>query len=114
MSSGSDVGSHNGSGTTKGSSSSCGNSEITRQSGPRNLQGDFQQIVPQVGAVEQNTQPVATCPEDTDTGLFLDFTEDYLNDPHGGFVEMLDPFGPDGLLSHNHMPGKLQLICFVS
>lgn len=104
MSSGSDVGSHNGGGTTKGSSSSCGNSEIARQSGSRRLQGDFQQIVPQVGGVEQITQPVATCPEDTDTGLFLDFTEDYLNDPHGGFVEMLDPFGPVGLLSHNHMP----------
>ncbi|CBX99327.1 predicted protein [Plenodomus lingam JN3] len=118
MSSGSDVGSRNGSGTTttttKGSSSNRSNREIARENGPRNQQEGFQQVVSQTDAVKQNTQTVATCPEDSDTELFLDFGEEYLNNPHGGFDELLDPFGPDRLLSHNHMPGKLQLICFVS
>lgn len=117
VSSSSDVGSRNDSGTTtttKGSSSDRSNREIARQSGPQIQQDSFQQVVSQTGAVEQNTQTIATCPEDSDTGFFLDFAEEYLNNTHGGFVELLDPFDPDGLLSHNHMPGKLRLICFVS
>jgi hypothetical protein len=124
MSSGSDVGSRKGSGTTvtttaaataiKGSSSNRSNREIARHNGPQNQQEGFQQVVPQADAVEQSTQTVATCPEDSDTGFFLDFAEEYLNNPQGGFTELLDPFDPDGLLSHNHMPGKLQLTCFVS
>lgn len=109
MSSGSDVGSRNGSGTTtttttKGSSSNRSNREIARENGPRNQQEGFQQVVSQTDAVKQNTQTVATCPEDSDTELFLDFGEEYLNNPHGGFDKLLDPFGPDRLLSHNHMP----------
>ncbi|EMD90789.1 hypothetical protein COCC4DRAFT_78227 [Bipolaris maydis ATCC 48331] len=107
VSSSSDVGSRNDSGTTtttKGSSSDRSNREIARQSGPQIQQDSFQQVVSQTGAVEQNTQTIATCPEDSDTGFFLDFAEEYLNNTHGGFVELLDPFDPDGLLSHNHMP----------
>lgn len=114
MSSGSDVGSRKGSGTTvtttaaataiKGSSSNRSNREIARHNGPQNQQEGFQQVVPQADAVEQSTQTVATCPEDSDTGFFLDFAEEYLNNPQGGFTELLDPFDPDGLLSHNHMP----------
>lgn len=118
MSSGSDVRSLNGGGATatnaKGSSSNRSNGEIARENGPQNQQEGFQQVVFQADAVEKSTQTVATCPEDSDTGLFLDFAEEYLNNPHGDFAELLDPFGPDGLLSHNQLPGKLQLTFFVS
>lgn len=114
MSSGSDAGSRNGGGITtitKGSSSNRSNRESARQNGPQSQQEGFQQVTFQADAVENSTQTVATCPEDSDTGLFLDFAEEHLNNPYGGFAELLDP---EGLLLDNDMLGKLQLTCFVS
>jgi len=111
MSPGSDGGSRSGGGA-KGSSSNHGNIEMARQSGPQSQQEGFQHAVAQADAVEQSTQTVATCPGDSDTGLFLDFTEEHLDNPYGGCAELIDPFVPEGFLLHNDMLGKL--IGFVS
>ncbi|EUC51002.1 hypothetical protein COCMIDRAFT_227 [Bipolaris oryzae ATCC 44560] len=115
MLSGSDVGSHNSSGSTtpiaaaaaatiKESSSNPSNGQVARQNVPQNQQESFQQVISQVDGIEQSIQIVAACPKDSDTGFFLDFAEEYLNNTHDGFAELLDPFDPDGLLSHDQLP----------
>ena len=118
MSSGSDAGPRSGGGSSSssssGSSSNRSNRVFTRQNRPQDQQETFQQGVLQTDVAEQSSQPVAPCPEDPDLGFFLDFTEEFLNNTHDSFAELLSPFDADGLLSHNHMQGKLQLKCFVS
>ncbi|KAF4477621.1 hypothetical protein CGGC5_v013124 [Colletotrichum fructicola Nara gc5] len=57
------------------------------------------------GVAGTGIQPVvAPCSEDPDPGLFFDFTEEYLDNPHESFGKLLDPFDADALLSHTHMP----------
>jgi hypothetical protein len=102
----SDAGSRSG-GSSSGSSSNRSNKESTHHNRPQDQQENPEQGVFQADVAEQNSQPIASCPEDPDLGFFLNFTDEDLNNAHDRFDKLIDPFGADGLISHNDISGKL-------
>ncbi|KAK2038748.1 hypothetical protein LZ31DRAFT_110188 [Colletotrichum somersetense] len=101
-SSGSDAGSR-----SSGRSSNRSNKESAHPTNRPQHQGDTShKSVFQEDATATGTQPIAPCSEDMDPRLFLDFTEEYMENPHENFAKLLDPFGTDGLLTHALISGK--------